>query len=81
MDNISKEHFSSWKKEEVTAALFDLMRNKLKLHEKEMLNPEIISSPKCQVELCKMLGYKTCIEDLLSLEASDLTGEENDSVA
>ncbi len=73
MDEISKQNFASWKRDMITVKLLDHLQEILKGIEIEMMDPALIMRATCQAEQCQLLGYKTCIQDILELTSDDLS--------
>lgn len=76
MDEIGKQNFASWKKDRITGKLMEHLKDILKGIETEMMDPALIMRPTCQAEQCQLLGYKTCIQDILDLTSDDLEEKE-----
>lgn len=84
IDTVTRENMASWKREFVTQRIMEHLEKIKQRIALEMGDPELIKRPTCQMELCELLGYKTCLEDMLTLTADDLDdliGEKDDNAA
>ena len=74
--SISKEHFASWKREEVTAALFKHLQHVKDRINEALMDDAVVDDPDCRVAMAKLIGERMVLSDLLELSSEDLEEEE-----